>query len=129
MTKHFYQYSKTGSEQCLKLKNALYGLCLRKCAFWQYLTKKLEAFGLKQSEFDPFLFVGEKSLCIEYVDDIIFWASNYDDIHELEILLRESGVDLEQKYDAAEFLGVTLDQDPNTGLLEMKQTGIIQQFI
>jgi hypothetical protein len=43
--------------------------------------------------------------------------------------LREFGVDLEQEYDAADFLGVTLERDSETGLLEMKQTGLIKRII
>ena len=43
--------------------------------------------------------------------------------------LRELGVDLEQENDAAGFLGVTLERDEKTGLLEMKQTGLIRQVI
>ena len=43
--------------------------------------------------------------------------------------LRELGVDLEQEDDAAGFLGVTLERDPETGLLEMKQTGLIKRVI
>ena len=38
-------------------------------------------------------------------------------------------VNLEQEDDAARFLGVTLERDPETGLLEMKQTGLIKQVI
>ncbi len=43
--------------------------------------------------------------------------------------LRELGVDLEQEVDAAGFLGVTLERDPETNLLEMKQTGLIKRVI
>ena len=43
--------------------------------------------------------------------------------------LHELGVDLEQEDDAAGFLGVTLDCDASTGLLEMKQTGLIKRVI
>jgi hypothetical protein len=43
--------------------------------------------------------------------------------------LREEGVDLEQEDDAAGFLGVRLDRDENTGLLEMKQTGLIDRVL
>ncbi len=35
----------------------------------------------------------------------------------------------EQEDDAAGFLGVTLERDPETGLLEMKQTGLIKRVI
>ena len=43
---------------------------------------------MKQSKFDPRIFVGEKVTCIVYVDDIIFWARNQDDIHNLAMHLR-----------------------------------------
>ncbi len=43
--------------------------------------------------------------------------------------LRELGVDLEQEDDAAGFLGVTLERDTETNLLEMKQTGLIKRVI
>ena len=39
--------------------------------------------------------------------------------------LRELGVYLEQEYDTAGLLGVTLEQESNTVLLETKQTGLI----
>ncbi len=43
--------------------------------------------------------------------------------------LHELGADLEQEDDAAGFLGVMLERDPETGLLEMKQTGLIKRVI
>ena len=54
------------------------------------------------------------------MDDIILWEKNDDDIHGLEIEFLKLGVDLEQEYDASGFLGVTLERDLKTGLLEMK---------
>jgi hypothetical protein len=43
--------------------------------------------------------------------------------------LQKLSVDLEQEDDAAGFLGVTLDCNASTGLLEMEQTGLIKQVI
>ncbi len=43
--------------------------------------------------------------------------------------LRDLGADLKQEDDAAGFLGVTLECNPETGLLEMKQTGLINRVI
>ncbi len=43
--------------------------------------------------------------------------------------LRELGLALEQEDDADGFLGVMLEWDPETGLLEMKQTGLIKGVI
>jgi hypothetical protein len=39
--------------------------------------------------------------------------------------LREHGVDLEREDAVARSLGATLEWDPETGLLEMKQTELI----
>ena len=54
------------------------------------------------------------------MDDIIFWERNDNDIHDPEMEFIKLGVDLEQEYDASGFLGVTLERDLKTGLLEMK---------
>jgi hypothetical protein len=114
----------------LRLKRWLYGNRESPREFWKYLTRKLENQGLKQSEFDPCLFVGEKVTCIVYVDDLLFWAKDEDDITDLAIKLREEeGVDLEQEDDAAGFLGVTLERDADTGLIEMRQIGLIDRVI
>ncbi len=69
-----------------------------------------------QSKLDTCLFVGEKVICISYVDDLIFWARNEKDIHHIAMKLREVGVDLEQETDAAGFLGIRMERDPDTGL-------------
>ena len=56
----------------LKLKKTLYGLCQSPIAFWKYMVEKMELCGVPQSEFDPCLFIGEKVICICYVDDLLF---------------------------------------------------------
>jgi hypothetical protein len=97
-------------------------------AFWKYITEKLEACGLEQSKFDPCLFVGTKVISIVYVDNI-FWSKDTEDINSSAMQLCEVDVDLEQEDDAAGFLGVTLEWDPETGLLEMKQTRLVKRVI
>jgi hypothetical protein len=63
-------------------------------------------------------------ICISYVDDLIFWAHNEKDIHHIAMKLREVGVNLEQETDAAGLLGIRMEHDPDTGLLEMNQEGL-----
>ena len=106
----------------LKLRKTLYGLRQSPRAFWKYMVQKMEACGMPQSKLDPCLFVGEKVICVCFVDDLLFWARDSEDIHKLAILLREQGVNLEQEDNAAGFLGVRLEQNDETNLLEMKQT-------
>jgi hypothetical protein len=110
----FAQYSKDGTKKCLKLKKTLYGLRQSPRAFWKYITQKLETCGLEQSKFHPCLFVGEKVICVVYVDDLIFWSKDTVAFNDSAMQLRELVVDLEQEDDAAGFLGVTLERDPET---------------
>jgi hypothetical protein len=81
---------------------------------------------LEQSKFDPCLFVGTKVIGVVYVNNIIFWSKDTEDTNSPTMQLCELGVNLEQEDNATGFLGVTLKQDPETGLLEMKQTGLIK---
>jgi hypothetical protein len=83
---------------------------------------------LEQFKLDPCLFVGTKVICIVYVDDIIFWSNDTEDINSSAMQLRELGVNFEQEDNATGFLEVTLEWGP-TGLLEMKQTGLIKWVI
>ncbi len=68
-------------------------------------------------------------ICVVHVDNIIFWSKDIEDINISAMQLRELGVNLEQEDNAAGFLGVTLEWDPETGLLEMKQIGLIKRVI
>ena len=77
----------------------------------------------------PCLFFGDKVTCIICVEYLIFWAIYKDHIHNLEISLRELGVDLEEEDGATGFLGAILEQERNTGFIEMKKTGLIQRVI
>jgi len=61
-----------------------------------------------------------------HVDDLLFWARDEKDSYNLAMKLREVGVDLEQEADAAGFVGVRLERDSDIGLLEMKQTSLIE---
>jgi hypothetical protein len=112
---------------CFKLKKTLYGLRQSPQAFWKYITVKLKECGLEQSKFDPCLFIGPDVICVVYVDDLIFWSREVPRINQVAIKLQDLGVDLEKEDDAARFLGVTLDRDASSGLLEMKQTGLIKR--
>ena len=84
---------------------------------------------MEQSKFDPCLFVETKVICVVYVDDLIFWSKDTSEINDSAMQLLELGVNLEQEDDAAGFLGVTLERDPETSLLKMKQTGLIKRII
>ena len=121
--------SKNGKRQVLKLNKTLYGLRQSPRAFWKYITEKLEKCGLKQSKLDPCLFIGPDVMCIVYVDDLIFWSRDVTNIDRVAMELCKLGVALEQEDDAAGFLGVKFDRDSETGMIEMKQTGLIDRVV
>ncbi len=112
--------SKNGKRQVLKLNKTLYGLCQSPRAFLKYITKKLESCRLKQSMFDPCLFIRPDVMCVVYVDDLIFWSCDVANSDRVAMELCKLGVALEQEDDAAGFLGVKMERDSDTGLLEMK---------
>ena len=84
MPRGFRQKGKNGKHKVLKLNKTLYGLRQSPRLFWKYMVQKMEMCGMQQSNLDPCLFIGEKVICICYVDDLIFWAMNEADM----ILLR-----------------------------------------
>ncbi len=84
---------------------------------------------MKQSKFDPCLFIGPDVMCIGYANNLIFWSRNVANIDRVAMELCKLGVALEQEDDAAGFLGVKMEQDSNTGLLKMKQTGLIERVV
>ena len=69
-----------------------------------------------------------------YVDDILFWSRDENDITELMVTLRGAGLMLEKESTAAGFLGVDIkvlaaDKDGRTTKMELTQTGLIDRII
>ena len=81
------------------------------------MTAKMELCCMVHSNMDPCLFIVNKFMVIIYIDDILFWSVNENNIHDLAMQLREQGVNLEQEDDAADFLGVTLGREKATGIM------------
>ena len=61
--------------------------------------------------------------------DFILLEKYERDIHDLDIKFLKAGVDLDKEDDAAEFLGVTLERNKKTGLIEMRQDGLIERIV
>ena len=77
--------------KALKLRTTLYGLRQSPRVFWKYMVEKMELSGMPQSKLDPRLFVCEKVIAICYVDDLLFWARDENDIHDLAMKLVSKG--------------------------------------
>ena len=63
------------------------------------------------------------------MDDLIFWSQNESEIDDITHVLISAGVDLEKEVDAAGFLGVGMECDGETGMLELKQTDLDDRII
>ena len=75
--------SKKGPGHVLKLRKSLYGLVQAPLYWYSHLCKALKRNGLKPSEFDPCVFVGDGIVALIYVDDCIFMAKDYETIDTL----------------------------------------------
>ena len=82
---------------------------------------------MKQSKFDPSLFIGPDGMCIVYAVNFMFWSCDVAKIDKVAMELCKLSVALEQEDDAAGFLGVLKECDSSTGLFELKQTGLIER--
>ena len=123
MPQGFEVKGKNGIPRVLKLTKTLYGLLQSPRALWKYMTTNMKLCGMVHSKMYPCLFIGNKVMAIIYVDNILFWFVNENNIHDVAMQLREHGVNLEQEVDAAGFLGITLDRDEETSIMETKQVG------
>ena len=92
------------------------------------MVEKKEFCGLKQSNLDPCLFIGDTVIDILYVDDVLMWSTKDQDMTDLGILLNKNGVDIEEENDAAGFLGVKLTKTAD-GSMAMTQDGLIDRII
>lgn len=129
MPQGFIQYGKNRRPKVLKCKRSIYGLKQSPREFWKYMVQKLESAGLRQSELDPCLFIGDTVIAILYVDDVLMWSTDADHIYALGQDLRSKGVELEEEGDAAGFLGVKLTRIEETGQILMTQEGLITRII
>ena len=59
---------------------------------------------MKQSDLDPCLFIGPKCIAVMYVDTILMWSTNVDNIYALGERLCEEEVDLEEEGNATGYL-------------------------
>ncbi len=91
----------------------------------------MEKVGFKQEiDIDPCLFISEKVICLVYVDDTLLYARKESDIDEVLRKLRDDEkMQLEVEDDVAGFLGVKITTDTKTGIVTLKQQGLIDRII
>ena len=103
-----------GKNKVLKLKKTVYGLKQAPRYFFKYLTEHLERQGLRQSYKDPCLFIGNTIVAVVYVDDILFFSKNEDDISKVVTNLKEAGIAIRLEGTAEGFLGVDVSRSSDS---------------
>ena len=125
-------FNKPG--KVLKLKRCVYGLKQAPLTFYEHLSNGLMSRGWKRSKIDPCLFYKNGLVCLCYVDDCLFFATNETLISNKIELLREKGdneygFQLEIEDDVAGFLGILIDKSNKEGYIELKQEGLIKRIL
>jgi hypothetical protein len=73
---------KVKDNHVLKLRCSLYGLHQAPCYFFEYFTEFLIHQGLTPSKYDPCLFLSSTLIAIIYVDDILIYCKEEDEIDD-----------------------------------------------
>ena len=120
-------FTVNGRDYVLRLKRSLYGLKQSPRHFFKFLVAKLEKQGLKQSAFDPCLFIGEDVIVIAYVDDLLMYSQDQFKIDHLIARLQQENIWIRKEGSAEGFLGV--DITPINGALNLTQGGLTDRII
>ncbi|KAL7549783.1 hypothetical protein ACHAWF_013048 [Thalassiosira exigua] len=111
----------------LRLNRCLYGLRQAPKHFFEYLVACLERQGLKQSDFDPCLFLSKEYMGVLYVDDVLIYGCSDASIDELIERLRREEILLRREGTAEGYLGVHIERDGNRTTLT--QPGLTKKVI
>ena len=90
--------------------------------------ENMEKCKLKQSEFDPCLFIQEKFIFIFYVDDLLFWEKYEVDTTQVLLTLHHKEVNIKKQY-VSVFLWVKLKIDADSGFINIFQGVLIEIII
>ena len=114
-----------------KLRRNIYGLRQSPRNFFQYLSDKLLAEGLKPSRLDPCLFVGDKVIAVIYVDDVLLYSKSTEAIDDLLSNLKKAGVSICKEGTAEGFLGVDIfrEETESGPIITLLQRGLAKRIV
>jgi hypothetical protein len=94
----------------LQLSHSLYGLRQAPRYFFEYFTEHLICQGLTPSKYDPCLFFSSTLILIIYVDDILFYCKDEDEIHDFIKQMQSKEVAIHKEGTVEGYLGVDIHQ-------------------
>ena len=128
MPQGFTHHDKKVKAKVLKLNRCLYGLKKSPRGFWKFMVDKLEFCGLKQIKLDMCLFIVDTVIAVMYVDDILRWSTEDQNMSDLTKLLNTEVVDIQEENYAAGFLGVQLTKTAGRSMM-INQEVLIDRII
>jgi len=114
-------------DEVLKLKRTLYGLKQSPRYFFKYFTERLLKQGLTASKFDPCLFMSKTLIVIIYVDDILIYGKNDEEINDFIERMKQEDVALHREGTAEGYLGVDIQREGNS--ITLRQEGLTKRII
>ena len=104
----------TQNDMVLKLNKSLYGQVEAPQLWYNKLKEGLIDRGLKLSDIDPCLFIGSNVCAVIYVDDVVFFARDKNNITNLIKTFKDDGNEFNWEHtiegDLHSFLGVTIQE-------------------
>jgi hypothetical protein len=93
----------------LHIHRKIYGQKQAGRVWFQYLLKKLESVGFKQSRHDECVFFKDQMMYVLYTDDSILAGPDQKEIEQTVQQMKKAGLDITIEGDLTDFLGVNID--------------------
>ena len=128
------RYDENGDELVCHLLKSIYGLRQAPRIWFNHFKASLEAFGFRQSEVDPCLFIYVRESSIMYgllwVDDLVILSNDNSTRTRFVSFLRETRkYTLTDKGDAKWLLGIALTRDREKRTITLSQSLYIQTML
>ena len=130
-----YHCPEWGQDPILKLNKSLYGQAEAPRLWYEKLKAGLEARGFTACIVDPCLFLSPKIICVQYVDDCLWFYRNKDDLDALLQTFAEDGDEynweMSVEGSVKEYLGIGIDtrtQEEGGGFM-LHQSGLIKKIL
>jgi Reverse transcriptase (RNA-dependent DNA polymerase) len=132
----FESLDHDGNPVVLRLNKSLYGLVQAPMLYYNHLAAGLSKCGLEASKVDPCMFIGRGMIALSYVDDVLWFGPDLQEIDKVIQELKDNGMPLMvESDDAYAFLGVdiapmsTISFEQSNDGFYMSQTGLIDKVL
>jgi hypothetical protein len=120
--------TRFGDKASLSLKKSLYGISTAPKLWYEHLLRGLKELGFRHSSYDKCLFYRDDMLLVTFVDNCGLAVKSLDKVDWFVDELGKRGYELHLEGDFTDFLGVTMEPQPD-GTIHMHRSGLIKKII